>query len=248
MKFIRIAGLCLAAMFVMSMVAAGTASAAPHWLVCLPWTNSPTRYATHQCKEASGGGEWEWSELKGTEAVVGVGTTITLRDKNATGGSTAVQCSGTQEGSVGPGNFDRVTKVTVKAENCKRVENTLCESVVEVKAVNLPWQTELYETESKIFDRINTVGTAGKEPGWAVTCKTLLGNKTDTCEAEGTGKEESLLLENKVTKGTEAELLVLATFAKKNKAKCSEGGAKEGEVEGSVANLLTNGWALQVTK
>ncbi len=45
MKSIRIAGLCLAAVFVMSMVAAGTASAAPHWEVCLNFGGTGTNRA-----------------------------------------------------------------------------------------------------------------------------------------------------------------------------------------------------------
>jgi hypothetical protein len=253
MKLIRIAGLCLVAVFVMSMVAAGTASAAPHWLVCLPFVtgSTATRYTEHQCKTASGTGGWEWSELDDTEPVFSVGETITLRDTKATGGSTAVQCSHVEnEGSVGPGRFDRITRVVIDLAQCHRVENTLCESVVEVKAVNLPWQTELEETENKILDRIVNVGTAGKEPGWAVTCKTLVGNKTDTCEGEGVGKEELLLMENKATKGVvePIELLVLATFEKKRKVKCSEGGKETGEVEGSVAVLTQTGWGLRVSK
>ncbi len=74
MKSIRIAGLCLAAVFVMSMVAAGTASAAPHWLVCLNFGGTGTKYSENQCFKAESGGKYEWSELKGTEMTAAQGS------------------------------------------------------------------------------------------------------------------------------------------------------------------------------
>jgi hypothetical protein len=237
---IRIAGACLVSMLAMSMALATSASAALHWLVCLAEHSgtTTTKWKSSQCTTAGPAGGFEWSEVTGTEAVKSESETITLRDKKATGGSTAVQCTGiTNEGSVGPGKFDRITKVTITASKCARLENSLCESVVEVKAVNLPWQTELEETENKILDIINNTGTSGKEPGWAVTCETLIGPSTDTCEGEGTAKQELLLLANKPTNG---ELLVLATFEEKRKATCSQGGSEQGEVKGSVAILGLN--------
>lgn len=243
MKYVRLAG-CLAAVFAMSMVAAGTASAAPHWLQCLEGNSGTTRYTASQCKEASASGAWSWSEVTGTEAVIGRAT-VRLTDSKTPLGAVAVQCSGTEEGTIGPTKFDRVEKVNVEVKNCSVKEGTsACTKLEEVKAVNLPWQTELVATEGKILDLINNVGTAGKEPGWAVKCDTPLGSKTDTCEAEGAGKEEALELENKAT-GT--ELLVLGTFEKKQKAKCTEGGAKSGSVEGTVALLKVNGLGLQVS-
>ncbi len=239
-------------MFVVSMVVAGTASAAPHWLQCETEkaAAATSKYTTGQCTTASSTGAWAWQEVTTTEKVIGRAT-VRLTDKKAGGAGkekvVAVQCGGTEEGTIGPTKFDRVEKVTVEAKNCEVKEGgglTGCNKVKEVKAVNLPWQTELVEVEGKILDVIQNVGIEGKEPGWAVTCETLEGNKTDTCEAEGAGKEEALELENKAT-GT--ELLVLGTFEKKHLAKCSEGGKEQGQVEGIVALLKSNGLGLRVS-
>jgi len=51
MKFVKIAGLCLASMLMMSMALAGTAAAAPLWLLCLEGKEGslPTKYTTNQC-------------------------------------------------------------------------------------------------------------------------------------------------------------------------------------------------------
>ncbi len=107
---VKIAGLCLASIVVMGMAITATASAAaPVWEQCSEG-GSATKYSEHQCTTAEGSGKWQWNEVKGTEAVVGKGT-LTLSDTNATGGETTIQCSGTEEGVVGPGKLDKVTKI-----------------------------------------------------------------------------------------------------------------------------------------
>ena len=81
------------------------------------------------------------------------------------------------------------------------------------------------------------------EPGWKIECKVLGISKEDECLVEA-GKPESVLLENKNSSG---ELLVLATFQKLRKIKCSVGGAEAGEQTGSLALLQANKQGLQVT-
>jgi hypothetical protein len=242
-KSITTAGLCLVAMLVVSMVAAGSASAAPHWLVCLPEheNTTTTKWESHQCKIAKEHGGWEWSELKGTEAAVGRAS-LSLSD-TVLGTTVLVDCTGELKGSVGPGKYDRVTEVPEASIHCVAGEN--CEDLEEAaRPVDLPWQTELFETENTIRDRLSSGGNGA--PGWKVKCKVpILGPTADTCTSE----EGSTLQENKVTKGVEGELLVLGDFESKTRnAKCTVTKEETGKVRGTVALLLANGWALAVSK
>ena len=104
MRFIKIAGLCLVAMVTMSMALAASASAAPHWLVCLAGTEKvlPTKYETHQCEKAvaSNAGKWEWSEPQHTEKVISHAS-LTLVSEEL-GVKVEVECTGTDEGWIGP--------------------------------------------------------------------------------------------------------------------------------------------------
>ena len=242
----KIAGLCLASMFVMGMALTTTASATnPVWEQCSEGTENvlPTKYTEHQCTAAaaSNKGKWQWNEIKGTEEVTGIGT-LRLTDTKAPLGGTAVQCSGKQEGGVvGPGKLDIVTKV--KAESCEFVKKGGCESLVEnAKAVDLPWQTELFETEGKPFDKIREDGAG--QPGWLVKCVSILGKtEEDTCLTEA-GKEETTEM---VNKRTNLILLVLSIFTGKQKAHCSIGGTGSGEVKGEIGIFKSNGWGLRVS-
>ncbi len=139
----------------------------------------------------------------------------------------AVKCSGHDEGTVGPGAADEVTKITGLSGElnapCTVEEGSLCESATAM-AVNLPWATELVTVEGAIRDLITTANA-----GWAVTCETIIGPVVDTCEGM-----TSTAMEN-VTGG------VLATFdaiSKENPAECSRPKAKVGLVTGT--NLIKN--------
>jgi hypothetical protein len=237
----KIAGLCLASMLLLGMALTATASAAPHWLQCREGTGTGTKYKEHQCLTASAEGKWEWQEVTGTEKVKSTGT-LNLTDKKASIlGPTVVQCSGTNEGSVGPGKYSRVTSVT--ATSCLIKTAGGCESLPHVaKAVHLPWQGELIETENEVRNVIKE-GTGGN-PGWEVECETLEGKKKDECTSE-TGEEEILNAENKATSTL---LLVLLRFFPRRKGDCTLGGKKEGEVEGNVALFAENEWGLRVSK
>jgi len=241
MRYVRLAG-CLAAMFVMSMVAAGTASAAPHWLACSEGTGSSTKYTTNQCETASSTGKFEWAEPKGTEATRTQGTLI-LETKNVPIVKTVVvSCSGTDEGSLGPGNLSRTTKI--KVEKCTAGEN--CEEIIKApEPVGLPWNSELKETEGVIHGTIRGKGKPKEEPGWIATCK-VLGTKQ---ENECTSEAGLVTLSNDFTPGTVGPLLVLSDFIKPNKpeATCTVSGTT-GDVLGSISILLANGRGLRVSK
>src|SRR5258708_18938797 len=188
MKHLKIAGLCLVAMLVMGMALAATASAAPGkpvWEGCLK--SAPgTKYESSACQKVGTTNEWGWEEIKNTDKVVSVGFTITLTDTGATGGSSKIQCfkGAEDEGSVGPGNKDRVEVARVKEpkKNCTRIEGG-CKAgeVEEVEGANLPWQTEVFETEKMKITNLTSIKGGGKEPGWKVKCNTLIASKEDTC-------------------------------------------------------------------
>jgi hypothetical protein len=247
MKHLKIAGLCLVSMIMMGMALAGSAAAAgPLWLVCLEGSNL-TKFSNNQCTTAEPTtGKWQSQGLTTTDRATITAFTLTLTDKNTALGVTRVRCDsgGESTGTVGPGAVDVVetAKVANAAENCRGLEGG-CESnkIEKVVGANTPWQDVLFETEKKILSKIEADGNG--EPGWAVTCKTVLGSKTDTCTSEGSSKYETAHLENKLS-GT--VLLVLGTFIKAHKAKCTEGGAEEGEVEGQFAILLASGNGLSV--
>jgi hypothetical protein len=254
MKLLRIAGLCLVAMLAMSLVAAGSASAAaPAWEHCTKGVANmlPTKYTEHQCETLAPNneGEWEWREVNGTEKVVSHGSLV-LRDTSATAGKikVAVSCSGENKGSVGPGKYGRITEIPETSIQCSNVEN--CTVFKKAEARNLPWQTELVEEAGgEIRNKITNGGAAEAEwPGWAVTCELAGAETTDRC----TTNSGSTAIANQTTHGSSGtELLVLATFeAKTAKAKCSlsSTASKEtGEVRGIIANLQANGWGLRIS-
>jgi len=241
---VKIAGLCLASMLVMSVALTGTASAAPHWLVCLaahPEAPKTTKWSTDQCKTAEVGGGWEWSELKSTEAVRSHGSLLLSDIKVPIAGTVSVSCTGEDVGTIGPGRFDRVTAINnivcVPDKNCEKITK-------EVKPLNLPWQTELVEEGGNLRDKVRAEN--GKGAGWAVTCRVLGFEKTDECTTE----EGITSVENVWTKGVgKGELLVLADFDKNSpNATCTVGEAGSGEVRGTDAILLASGQALSVSK
>ncbi len=243
MKHLKIAGLCLVSMFVVSMAFSATASAT--WEHCTKGAVAGlTKWTDHNCSTASGTGEWQWKAINNTEEVRLKGSLKLTDTKVPIVGKVSAECSGEGIGAVGPGQLGRVNEIKTSAPQCRKLEN--CEEVVSAEAVNLPWQTEAYNTEEgKHFNRLS--GTGNGEPGWNISCKVLGIVKADKCVQEAAAPE-SISLENKSTVvGSETELLVLATFTHKTKANCEVGGAKAGEVTGNLATLQANGWGLRVS-
>lgn len=232
---LRIAGLCLVAMFAMGMTMAATASAAPVWEQCAEG-GSTTKYSEHQCVKAESTGKWSWQEVKATEKVVSH-LSLTLADiKIPIVGRVAVTCSARDEGSVGPGKLDRIEKIT--EIKCSTGEH--CEEVSEVEALNLPWQTEIFEIEKTTRDRITNGKTKTEAPGWKIKCKVLGFKEEDRC----TNNEETTLLSNALEGGV---LSVLASFeGGSGKGECKVGGAGAGEIAGVDSNSKENGSGLRV--
>lgn len=118
-----------------------------------------------------------------------------------TGVEAAIECavgSVLEEGWVGPGSEDETTAVefmkptedckpTSKALNKKEEEvSNLCEKVLSVQALDLPWSTKVELVGGLSYDKIGP--TTNGQPGYLVECKTILGNVDDKCLSP-TGKE-----------------------------------------------------------
>jgi hypothetical protein len=202
---IQMIGLVAVAALVMSALAVGSASATvlPHeWLLNGKLLGSPVKVHSRGL--------------------------LLLSDHTPPGGETSVHCFGFDSGTVGPHALDLIATITAELEG---TNNTItckfdpgktgsCEAgtAPTAKAVNLPWHTELtLFPGSELRDMIMKDGqAAGVDPGWAITCKTILGNVTDTCTtALGSVKVENvargvLALFDKVSNEKLAECKVLA--------------------------------------
>lgn len=175
---IQMIGLVIMAALAMSALAVGSASATvlPHeWLINGKLLGSPVKIHS-----------------KGT---------LLLTDHNPTGGETQVTCTGFDDGFVGPHALDLVLAITAELLGTNKKitcafhpgKNGGCEAGTPptAEAVNLPWHTELYLEAGVVRDMITPDGAGN--PGWAVTCKTILGNMTDTCTAPlGSTKVENV--------------------------------------------------------
>jgi|SRR5580704_18757314 hypothetical protein len=246
MKSIRITGLCLATTLVMSVVAVGSASAAPVWESCVKGGTggTHTKYTKETCEESSSSssGEFGFGEVKGTEKAINLGT-LSLADTNVPiEGTVEVTCTGEGKGSVGPGKFSRITEIPESTIKCTAGEH--CEKIEGVaKPLNLPWQGELEETENEIRNYI-TNGKTGKEaPGWDVVCRVLGIKEEDKCTNEK-GFTNSI---DNLFSLSRFEWLVLLDFTTKSpNATCSVGGASSGRVRGTIILLIRPGgvWAL----
>lgn len=240
MKHLRIAfGLALVA-GLMAVSASSAWAGPPRWVACEKVPPGTGHWTDQHCEKA-GSGEWDTREITETREVTSDGT-LELEDEKASAlGATRIKCSGTNLGTVGAGGSDSVVSIT--ATNCEFVKAGGCSTGTKptAEARNLGWTTQLEEVENKetkkqeVRDRITSL-IAGKQPGWAVTCTSVLGKKeTDVCESEGTAS-------TKVTNGTgEKQGAVIGTFEKAQRAHCSLGGAGVGIVEGEVLSRLRTG-------
>jgi len=230
MKSLRIAGLCLVAMFVMSMVAAGTASAEPTVFESCQEGAAGTKYEENLCEKASGTGKFAIAEIKGTESAIGIGSLRLADTKVPIVGTVEVSCTGETKGTVGPGKFARVEKI----ENINCTPGTNCEKIEKnPEPRNLPWQNEIAEGGA----RAKITATNGKGAGWAVTCKVLGITKTDECTTEEGSVSKTRVRSPGFFTGAKRWLLLFDFETSSANAKCTIGGANSGRVRGTVAVL-----------
>jgi hypothetical protein len=248
MKHLKIAGLCLLSMLVTGMALAGNASAALLWLLCLP--KSTGLFSNPGCTTLNDAraGSWESESISNrTDLAVGRGFTIRLEDTGAIGGSSAIRCSGpglVSEVTLESGGRGKITKAEIgnpKTE-CERVEGGCkADEIEKAEAVNMPWETEVFETEKKLLTYISSSFATEKEPGWVFECNTLLGKQVDTCVSPSRKLLELALLENRIIKnGGVEELLIYSAARKSNSQHCSQSGSNTGHIEAYGAILLSS--------
>ncbi len=232
MKYIKIAlGLAFAA-GLMAVAASPALALSPRWVTCQNvgtgghWTDS-------HCEKA-GAGEWDTREVTETREVTSSSSKIELEDTAVLLGPSSVECEGTDTGTIGAGGTDSTVGITVT--KCKIVRAGPCEKLEEVKPLNLPWLTLLEERENKgkereVRDRITSL-VVGKNPGWAVKCKTIGGVKTDECTGiTSTGVRNGA---GGVVEG------IFEKISEETPASCTEGNSKSGFVRGTTINRLRN--------
>jgi hypothetical protein len=136
-------------------------------------------------------------------------------------------CNFTDEGTVGAGARGVTVTVTVTA-TCSLMSGE-CGSPV-VKAIDLPWGTELVLNGSEIRNNIKAEGKG--EPGYEITCNTILGLVKDVCKTEK-GSERFV-----VNNASGVELESDGLTAPSN---CSVGGVESGLIEGPHLILTLTG-------
>jgi len=246
MKRVQYFGVAVLAVLAFSaFAAAGSASA----LTCATnpiFVHVPTKYTTQEACELKTPveilGTWILAQLfhhNGTDvtgtmsvdSTTPTGKGLELEDM---GTGVKISCEGTDEGTIGPEGKDEETTVTENLASCKVLAGSgTCKKILAVKAINLPWHTQLEESR----DVISSSGAG--TPGWLVECEGFLGIKVDdSCTLE----EGSTAVKN-----LEAGTLETVFDAESGEANCSVGGEKQGLVIGAVIILLTNGESLSVS-
>jgi hypothetical protein len=206
-------------------IAASSAFAAPEWYTS---TSKPTP-------------EWQQAGAKITEAAATKWKgTVTLRDAGA---AAEVECTATGEGTAGPGAADKDTSWTLSS--CVAPAKTLnkkgesvanaCEKAIKATMNNLPWGTELF-IDVSMYDENYQDGSG--EPSFSMTCKTILGEVTDTCESNFSVARLTTQISN-VTGGVDS------TFPGAQGLYCTIGGAEEGEVRGTQLIEAAKGGKLE---
>ena len=116
---------------------------------------------------------------------------------------------------------ENLAKVTEPAIDCKVEAPGLCNltvgALIWLFVVHLPLKTELLLPEATLWVNDITTGTAG-EPGYELSCPTLIGIQTDLCE----GKPDADM--NNVVGGVESVFEENETT--NPRGNCSMGGAK----------------------
>jgi hypothetical protein len=214
MRKIHIVGLALAAVLAVSAFAASSAFALEStWLVAAA---KPT------------------TEVKTDSASTAAGFALTDAKGGIFGEEVEVLCTGTDEGTVGPGKADLLTKVTVT--KCETMKGICGEANAE--AINLPWTTSIELIGSAFYDDITTT-VGSKEVGYNVICSKIVEDKCEVALARA-------LLENG-TGGT-VNAIFNSSDANQPKANCSRGGTEAGLVNGTDVLLATGGEALAVSE
>jgi len=101
-------------------------------------------------------------------------------------GAKGAACLVETEGTVEAAGKGKIT--AYHASSCTPAAG--CRSVAGTRALNLPWKTELYESEGIVRDRVISGGNG--TPAWEFECETSLGKISDTCNFGNPGLENYL--------------------------------------------------------
>jgi hypothetical protein len=185
--------------------------------------------------------------------IINVGTTLLLlEDMKATGGAVDILCSGLFGGVIMGPKDALITEVVGLPEPQRKLiictidTKGACEGTeASVEAVHLPWLIEpLLTTASRTgfaLDIVENTETKTGLPGYTVTCKTILGNVTDTC----TGATGAI--------ATNAATGIEGEFSETNEeitlpGNCTLGGEKQNLLFGAGITTDTTGGVLSVSE
>lgn len=154
-----------------------------------------------------------FSKLTSALEVVGKGE-LKLEDKGRELGAVGVTCKFETTGTIESGGLGKITSF-VAISGCTASGGS-CDSVRPVGPINIPWKTELFESEGTIKDRIVNGGSG--EPNWKFECHQLGVYYPVIC---GVGVSPEVF--NEPIEGN-----VIASFSEKSKTTCN-GDHKNGE-------------------
>lgn len=213
-------GIAFAAVFAFSVVAATTASAK----------------------------EWLWNGEPVTELLGAVTEGELLLEDTKASIRVDVLCSGKFVGSVGPNGEDEITLVeslTGEDEKFDCVAHEICNSglaTVTVLHIKLGWHSQIeLMANGEILDVLS--GNTEGEPGYKVECATFFGTFSDSCVAEKTTHEQTVL--------TNGPTDVLGEFSETASitplGECTMGGKEAGAVVGTGLTFTPEGGTLSVS-
>jgi hypothetical protein len=232
MRYAKLFGLALVAVFALGAVMSGSASAQV-WEECSEHA-SVLEFQDELCGVPGPPDNFGWTPITVAKLSDGLGELL-LEDTSTLLGASAVKCHSIDHGKVGPGDKGLISSINL--DEC--VPEKICQAPITAKIINLPWSTLLETVEGKIRDKI-TSEIAGKNIGWELTCKTIGGTMTDKCETAST----TMGMDNNTTSGDVKELVdSLSTTVK-----CSLGNATSGHVTGFylITGLLPSGGDLGI--
>jgi hypothetical protein len=217
MNSFALLGLCAVVVMAFCAFAAAPSASAVEWVTfeCAEVAHGTGLWADSKCHEKTIGGNFERLKEKGLETEVASTSTFTLALEDM-GTGVKIECSGIDEGVLGPHTKGKFTGMTFTLATCKVLAGSgTCKKILAVNAVDLPWGTNLFG--SPVRNEI-TAGGAGA-PGWLIECESLLGIKVDdTCIAA--------LSSTAMSEGGSG---VTATYdSASGEANCSVGGEKQG--------------------
>lgn len=158
---------------------------------------------------------------------------FTIRLGHSGFGEPAIECDKgfRSEGRISPSNRLEITVFEIESPgtNCKGLG--FCQKIVEYQGLNIPWTTQVYEENGKLYTQVRG---SGGSAGYQFRCEYLGDTLTTTCEIP---EIERIELSNVVPEGS--PLYILGRFEEASGQNC--------KILGSIAILLPGG-SLSISK